>query len=106
MSLYHLTPLADSDLDQIWRYVLEHSGLARANTLETELHHAMQRLADTPSIGHLREDLAAEALRVWSVHKFLIIYRPATRPIQIVRVLHGARDVHAILARQPPMNNS
>ena len=33
----------------------------------------------------------------FEVRKFLIVYRSEARPIQIVRVLHGARDVQAIL---------
>jgi len=46
---------------------------------------------------HFRSDLAKEALRFWHVRSFLIIYRSEKRPIEIVRVLGGARDVAAIL---------
>ncbi|MFP4148959.1 MAG: type II toxin-antitoxin system RelE/ParE family toxin, partial [Nitriliruptoraceae bacterium] len=59
------------------------------------------RLADHPGLGHLREDLADEALRVWTVHSYLVIYRPDARPLQIVRVLSGYRDI-AILFEWPP----
>lgn len=97
MSGYLLTPAADADLDEIWLYVADSSGAVPADALEDELHTAMHRLGESPGIGHLRHDLAEEALRFWAVHKFLIVYRPETRPIQIVRVLHGARDVQAIL---------
>jgi antitoxin ParD1/3/4/toxin ParE1/3/4 len=57
----------------------------------------MRRLAQTPGMGHLREDLADEPLRFWPVYSYLIIYRPETDPLEIVRVLHGARDVRAVL---------
>ena len=40
-----------------------------------------------------RDDLADETLRVWTVHSYLMIYRPETRPLQIVRVLSGYRDI-------------
>jgi plasmid stabilization system protein ParE len=60
----------------------------------------MRRLATMPGLGHVREDLADESLRFWSVYAYLIIYRPATDPLLIVRVLHGARDVRAILEQQ------
>ena len=57
----------------------------------------MRRLARSPEIGHLREDLADEPLQFWPVYSYLIIYRPQTRPIQILRILHGSRDIRAIL---------
>ena len=48
-------------------------------------------------MGHLREDLAREPLRFWPVYSYLIIYRPDSRSLEIVRVLHGARDVKNLL---------
>jgi plasmid stabilization system protein ParE len=101
MSGYQLTPAADADLEEIWQYVCESSGAVRANALEDELHTAMDTLGKSPGIGHLRHDLADEALRIWTVHKFLIVYRPEIRPVQVVRVLHGARDLQAILGGSP-----
>ena len=51
---------------------------------------------ECPGLGHLREDLADEPLRFWPVYAFLIIYRPA-RPLEVLRVLHAARDVRRLL---------
>jgi plasmid stabilization system protein ParE len=45
-----------------------------------------------PGKGHLREDLG-EDLRAWVVYSYLIIYRPAKKPLQVVRVVSGYRDV-------------
>ena len=64
-----------------------------ARRVVRELRAAMERLADMPGKGHLREDLGDEALRVWVVYSYLIIYRPETNPLQIVRVVSGYRDV-------------
>jgi plasmid stabilization system protein ParE len=61
----------------------------------------MRRLAAMPGIGHLREDLADETVRVWSVRSYVIVYRTDTEPLQALRVLHGARDVRAILDTEP-----
>lgn len=97
MSGYLVTPAADADLSEIWRYVAAESGVFRADKLEDKLHAAMHRIGNMPGIGHLRLDLADEALRFFRVHSYLIIYRPETTPVQVVRVLHGARDVQAIL---------
>jgi plasmid stabilization system protein ParE len=50
-------------------------------------------------------DLAKESLRFWHVRGYLIIYRSEKHPIEIVRVLHGARDVQAILGGQQSPGN-
>jgi plasmid stabilization system protein ParE len=44
-----------------------------------------------PGMGHTRTDLTERPVLFWSVHDLLVAYRPDTRPIEIVRVLHGAR---------------
>jgi len=50
-----------------------------------------------PGMGHSREDLTARAVRFWAVHSFLIVYRPDTEPLQILRVVSGWRDVREVL---------
>ena len=92
-----LTLSASRDIDDIFEYVLEHDGPARALHVHNKLHGEFSKIGAQPGIGHRREDLADESLRVWAVFSFLVIYRPDTRPVQIIRVLHGARDVYAIL---------
>ncbi len=57
----------------------------------------MQRLAKSPGIGHLREDLADRRHRFFLVYSYLIVYRPGTKPLQVIRVLHAARDVRTLL---------
>ena len=53
----------------------------------------MVRLAEMPGLGHERDDLADDVLRAWVVYSYLIIYRPDTTPLQIVRIISGYRDV-------------
>jgi antitoxin ParD1/3/4/toxin ParE1/3/4 len=48
-------------------------------------------------MGHLREDLTDEPVRFWSVYSYVIVYDPETQPLQILRILHGARDVRRVL---------
>jgi antitoxin ParD1/3/4/toxin ParE1/3/4 len=49
---------------------------------------------------HLREDLADEPVGFWSVYPSLIVYDPETQPLQILRILHSARDVRRILDQE------
>jgi plasmid stabilization system protein ParE len=67
-----------------------------------EIAAAFRLLAAHPGIGHLRRDLTSFDVRFWSVFSYLIVYDPAAQPIAIVRVLHGSRDVRAILDRDNP----
>ena len=57
----------------------------------------MDKVASQPGMGHLREDLADEPLRFWYVKPHLVIYRPETAPLEIVRVLHASRDIAQLL---------
>jgi plasmid stabilization system protein ParE len=54
-------------------------------------------LASQPGIGHVSEDLTSRPLKFWSVYSYLVVYDPASDPLSIIAVLHGARDVAQIL---------
>jgi len=95
---YRLTPAARGYLLDILEYLGRESPSAAWRVYD-KLREAMRQLAARLGMGHLREDLADEPLRLWSVYSFLIVHRPKPRPIQIVRVLHGSRDIRSILDR-------
>jgi antitoxin ParD1/3/4/toxin ParE1/3/4 len=54
-------------------------------------------LGSDPGIGHAREDLTDRPLKFCPVYAYLVVYDPETKPVQIIRVLHGMRDVEEIL---------
>jgi plasmid stabilization system protein ParE len=90
-----LSAPARSDLREIHDYIATDDPAAARRVLG-DLRDAMHRLAELPGLGHVRDDLADETLRVWTVHSYLVIYRPETRPLQVVRVLSGYRDIAAL----------
>jgi len=96
-SRFVLSTPASDDLDEILTYVLEQSGPQRAQHVANRLQKDFCKLADSPGLGHKREDLTSAPVLFWTVWSYLVIYKPDTSPLQIVRVLHGARDVQAIL---------
>ena len=96
MEKFILTELAAADLDEIWEYIAE-SNLDAADQLIDDLYKAMQKLADMPGMGRTRLTLADERHRFWVVNPYLIVYRADTQPLQIIRVLHGARDIENLL---------
>jgi plasmid stabilization system protein ParE len=90
-----LSPEAARDIREIWSYIADDS-LRAARRVRLRLLDACQGLAEHPLIGHSREDLTAKPVLFWPVGRYLIIYDPRPRPIEIVRVVHGARDVAAL----------
>jgi len=96
MGRYVLTAAARADLSEIAEFIRQDSPGAARKVVES-LRDAMSKLAGMPEMGHVREDLARVSLRFWPVFSYLIVYRPETRPLQILRVLHGARDVRRLL---------
>lgn len=100
MKRFVLTPAAKADLIDISDYI-KYDSPTTARRVVAEIRKAMRHLAEMPGIGHIREDLADESLRFWPIYSYLIVYRPETRPLQIIRVLHGARDVRRILSSSP-----
>jgi plasmid stabilization system protein ParE len=96
MARYTLTDYAKADIKQIISYIRLRNPRA-AKRVSAEIRSAMRRLADFPGMGHFREDVTEKPLRFWSIYSYLIIYRPETKPLQIIRVLHGGRDPGQIL---------
>lgn len=98
MSRFRVTPAARLDLLEIWEHVADDTGIHAADGLLGELRVALERLAQFPEIGHRRDDPGDETLRVWPVHSYLVVYRPEQRPVEIVRVVSGYRDLFPLLA--------
>jgi plasmid stabilization system protein ParE len=96
MKPFVLTPRADQDVSDIWEFIADDNIEAADRVLEAP-ERDMVKLAKNPGIGHWREDLTDERHRLCLVYSYLIVYRHETKPLQIIRVLHAARDVQSIL---------
>lgn len=96
MKSFHLTPRARADLEAIWEYIAD-DNLEAADRVLDGLQSACSMLGQNPAIGHLREDLTSKPVRFWSSNPYLLVYRPGTRPVEIVAIIHSARDLAAIL---------
>jgi toxin ParE1/3/4 len=100
MSRFVLAPAAKSDIVEIWNYYATKVGdVDLADRICDEIFDGIRAATRKPAIGHFRRDLANEPLRFWRVRSYLIIYRSEAKPIQVVRVLHGARDVRTVLGQ-------
>jgi len=86
-------PRAKSDVVEIWDYIADDSE-ARADAFLDSLGQKFHTLAQRPAIGRLRDELA-EGLRSFPLGRYVIFYRPLPNGVEIVRVLHSARDLNA-----------
>ena len=91
MSVIQRTAQAEEDLIEIWIYIAQDSPGAADRVLD-EIEERFHALADNPLMGRLRPDIALE-LRYFTVGKYLILYRTVPDGVQVVRVIHGARDL-------------
>jgi len=87
-------PRVKTDLVEIWEYIADDSEAYADIFIET-IDRKFLALAEQPSIGRARDELEI-GLRSLPVGRYVIFYRQITQGIEIVRVLHGARDVETI----------
>ncbi|MCC5806295.1 MAG: type II toxin-antitoxin system RelE/ParE family toxin [Opitutales bacterium] len=81
------------DLDEIWDYIAGDSERA-ADHLIDEIVEKCRELAILKGVGHRREDLLPGLLSL-AHRKYVVFFRRNER-VEIVRILHGARDIPAL----------
>jgi len=86
---------AKRDLDAIWNYVA-HEDSAAADRLIELIYATSRRLADFPESGPARPDIAP-SVRSLMAGRYLLLYRVGGDAVDIVRIIHGARDIPAAL---------
>jgi toxin ParE1/3/4 len=91
MGQLFITRGAEADLLDIWSYVAE-DNVETADILLDRIYEKCRSLVEAPSLGRRREDLAP-GLRSLPVGSYLIFYRTVEDGLQIIRVLHGSRDI-------------
>ncbi len=82
---------ARADVDEIWFTIALDSDRAAERVIK-RIAEAEDRLADFPELGAPRPDISPHA-RHWPVGDYLILYRIASDAVEIVRIVHGARDL-------------
>jgi len=91
---FRLSDLAQQDLKEIGDYIGQRNPTAAEQVLD-ELVEKLELLGRIPTIGGRRDEVRA-GLRFSVVRKYVIYYRISGDDIDILRVIHGARDIDAI----------
>ncbi|MGO8671383.1 MAG: type II toxin-antitoxin system RelE/ParE family toxin [Capsulimonadaceae bacterium] len=98
-----ITDDAFQDLDEISEYIGEHAADASLRFLQ-QAQRAFELLAKMPGMGARRDygNPVLAGVRMWPVprfRKYLIFYHSSDSTIEIVRVLHGSRNIQALFSQ-------
>ena len=84
------------DLFEIWVGLAEINVFAAQRLLD-DLHAATQILAAQPMIGKARGEFGP-GIRSFPVRDYVLVYRPILGGVELVCVVHGARDLERVLS--------
>ncbi len=87
-------PLAEADILEIWDYIADDS-LAATDRWVDRLDEQFRLLAAQPMMGRARDELAP-GVRSFPFGRYVVFYVPLDDGIDVVRVLHSARDIDAV----------
>lgn len=93
-------PEARADLSDIWTYYAEAAGPHTADRMIKTIAETCRMLEDHPIVGRARDEIRSD-LRSILAHPYVIFYRIRNDIPQIVRVLHGRRDIDEIFSDEP-----
>jgi toxin ParE1/3/4 len=85
---------ATDDLAEIWDYIADDSE-TQADLFIDTIDQKLRLLAEQPNLGRSRHELA-ENMRSFPIGRYVVFYIVMQSCIQVVRVLHGARDLAPI----------
>ena len=88
-------PQAEIDLMEIWIYIAE-DNQAAADAFLDSINEKCLALADSPLMGRTRDELLP-GTRSFPTGNYVIFYEPINGGIDVIRVLHGARDIQALI---------
>ena len=94
MSGITISKQAKEDLVAIWSYIADDSQTAADRVLDT-LNDQLTLLSSHPHLGKERSDIAP-GLRFLIANNYLVLYRAIEKKVDIIRVLHGARNLSVL----------
>ena len=91
MARVTLRPQAEVDILEIWEFIAADS-IAAADKWVDDLDEKMALWATQPMMGRARDELAP-GIRSLAFGRYVVFFAPLPEGIDVVRVLHGARDI-------------
>ncbi len=88
---YRLSPLAQTDLEDIWLYTFHNWSIEQADRYQTQIIAAIEALADGKKTG--RPVMVCEGHYKYPVGSHIVFYRQSGSSLDVIRVLHQRMDV-------------
>ncbi len=87
---FRLSPEAKADIKAVAHYIAKDNRHAAERWFQ-EVHEKCERIGQMPRIGVSRFDVRP-GLRSLPFRNYLILYREAKGGVEIIRIIHGARQ--------------
>jgi toxin ParE1/3/4 len=102
---YVVRPKADQDLDEQAYYLAAQASREVGHRFMLAAHQTFTLLATQPEMGwHCRlkspQTASLRVFRVSGFERMLVLYRPLPDGVEILRVVHGSRNLQALLRRE------
>ena len=102
---YSVRPKADHDLQDQAFYLATEGSPTVGHRFLVSAHKTFSLLATQPRLGwsaHLNvtELKSLRVFRVSGFEKMLVLYRPLSGGVEILRVIHGSRNLLALVRRE------
>lgn len=100
-----IAPQAERDIDGFVVYLAAEADVETAVRFFDAAHETFKAILDNPRIGRARPAGKSRnaGIRQWAVSGFgkhLIFYREVPTGIDIIRLLHGSRDIDRVLNQE------
>ena len=94
-------PKARRDIQDVADYIAA-DNLEASDRFIDEAYSAFEALASMPMMGSARRFRreGLKGLRLWRIQgfeKYLVVYRPWPDGVEVIRVLHGARNLERLM---------
>ena len=102
---YLVLPKADHDLEEQAFYLASEASPTVGHRFLVSAHQTFSLLATQPRLGwcprfNLPELKSLRVFRVSGFEKMLVLYRPLSDGVEILRVIHGSRNLLALVRRE------
>jgi toxin ParE1/3/4 len=95
MTPVRISAEAEVDLDAIWLHIASDSPVNADRFLERLITTLTTTLSTAPLAGRTCDEFGA-GLRSFLIENYIAFYRATKSAVEIVRIVHGARDLGTI----------
>ena len=99
MGAIRRTPGSRRDYAAIWDYIASNADAETADSLLRLFDEKLHLISQFPGMGAARPELRAR-LRSFPVANYHLFYRPTRGGIELIRIIHAARDLKKIFKRR------